>query len=96
VTCLDPKEITRLTQYMTSFISDAASGYVILLEGLEYIYATTGFQSTLRLLHYLNDKVMTTGGILLLSPEPATFQPSEYAILQSEAGKTFGGHHAAS
>jgi hypothetical protein len=89
-TCIDPKEITRLTQYISSFISDAASGYIILLEGLEYVHSTTGFQGTLRFIQYLNDKVMTTGGILLISTDPAAFQKGDYAMLASEAAQTFG------
>ncbi len=82
--CIDPNELGRLTTAITWFIKDATDS-IILLEGIEYITSKTGFSTVLKLIQILNDRVMSSGGILLISLNPSAFKPEEMALLESES-----------
>jgi hypothetical protein len=86
--CLDPREFGALSAVMINFIGKA-NDFVILFEGLEYVYTTAGFESTMRLVQFLNDKVMNSNGILMVVLSPEVFKPNEIALLRSEAAEVF-------
>jgi hypothetical protein len=86
--CLDPGEFGPLSTAISSFTREAKD-YLILIEGVEYIVTKTGFPTVLKLVQYLNDRVMSTGGMLLLGMNPQAFNDSELALLKSEAAGVF-------
>jgi hypothetical protein len=86
--CIDPRELGILSRSVMGFIGNAKD-YVILIEGLEYLYSCNGFESVLRLIQFLNDRVMTTKGILMMGMSPAAFKENEVALLKSEAAQVF-------
>jgi hypothetical protein len=87
--CISPGDTGKLSTALVGFIG-AAKEFVILFEGIEYLHSNTGFQNTLRLCHFLNDKAMGHNGIIMLSVDPAAFSPTEMAMLASEAAEVFG------
>jgi len=86
--CADPGEFGHLSAAISSFTREAKN-YLILIEGVEYIVTMTGFPTVLKLVQYLNDRVMSTGGMLLLVMNPPAFRESEMALLKSEAAGVF-------
>ncbi|MEM2869949.1 MAG: DUF835 domain-containing protein [Thermoplasmata archaeon] len=86
--CVEPRDLGRLGRLIGTFM-ESAERYIILIEGLEYLSASVGFSSLLSLIHLLNDKVMSGGGILLLGFDPKAFKDSELALLKSEATQVF-------
>ena len=86
--CIDPGEFGPLSAAISSFTREAKD-YLILIEGIEYIVSKTGFPTVLKLVQYLNDRVMSTGGMLLLGMNPQAFKEGELALLKSEAAGVF-------
>jgi len=86
--CMDPGEFGPLSTAISNFTREAKD-YLILIEGVEYIMSKTGFQTVIKLVQYLNDRVMSTGGMLLLGMNPQAFRESELALLKSEAAGVF-------
>ncbi len=86
--CVNPQDIGRLGRLILAFI-ESAKDYIILIEGLEYLSSSVGFSSVLSLVHMLNDKVMSSKGILIFGFDPRVFKESELANLRSEATQVF-------
>ena len=86
--CIAPENSGRLSKALTDFMA-AAKNFIILLEGMEYISSKLGPKTTLTLVQFLNDKVMTARGILIIALDPAAFAPADIALLSSEAAKVF-------
>jgi hypothetical protein len=86
--CIDPAEFGPLSSAIGSFI-EKANDYLILIEGLEYITTKTGFSTVLKFVQYLNDRMMSTGGILMIGLSPSTFASRDLAMLMSEAAGVF-------
>jgi hypothetical protein len=82
--CISPADTGRLSKAFMDFLG-AAGDSIILFEGLEYISSNIGFKGTLNLLQYLNDKVMSSTGVLLVALDSGAFKPEELALLRSEA-----------
>ncbi len=57
---------------------------VILLDGIEYLAGTSGFDATLQFIRHLVDCVSETGCILLLPIKPETFDKKEMSLLERE------------
>ena len=83
-TCVGPAETARLSKAVIDFLG-AAHDSVILFEGLEYIVSNLGFKGGLNLLQFINDKVMSSKGVILVSVDPDAFRSDELALLRSEA-----------
>jgi len=81
--CIPPAEIGRLSRTIREFI-DSAQDYVILFEGMEYLVTNNGFHNCLTLVQHLNDRVMGSKGVLLLSLNPEAFDKKDVALLASE------------
>jgi archaellum biogenesis ATPase FlaH len=86
--CIDPHNLARIVASIMGFIG-AAKDYVILLAGLEYLSSNSNFKDTLSFVQFLNDKMMGSNGILLISVDPVAFQKSDVAMLRSEAAGVF-------
>ena len=86
--CIDPSEFGQLTSAVTLFIKKARE-CVMLIEGLEYITTKVGFPTVLKFIQYLNDRMMSTGGILMVGTTPQAFDEHSLALLKSEAAQVF-------
>jgi hypothetical protein len=86
--CMDPADFGQLSSAFSGFISNAKD-YIIFIEGIEYIVSKTGFSTVLKFVQYLNDRVMSTGGILMLWMDPHAFEARDLALLKSEAAEVF-------
>jgi len=82
--CIGPSDTGRLSKVFIDFLG-AVKDYIILFEGLEYITSNIGFKGTLNVLQFLNDKVMSSQGVLLVALDAGAFKPEEMALLRSEA-----------
>ncbi|MFQ5909704.1 MAG: DUF835 domain-containing protein [Thermoplasmata archaeon] len=57
---------------------------VVLLDGLEYIIAHNDFQSTLTLLHDLNERMAMKDSILILPLDPDALEGKEFALIKRD------------
>lgn len=86
--CIDPSEFGQLSSAVTIFIKKARE-CVMLIEGLEYLTTKVGFPTVLKFIQYLNDRMMSTGGILMVGTTPQAFGAHDLALLKSEAAQVF-------
>jgi hypothetical protein len=57
---------------------------VVLLDGLEYIISHNDFQSSLTLLHDLNERMAMEGSILILPLDPDALDEREFALIRRD------------
>jgi len=93
---LAPNEISRLVSLLTKFISpngnrsegnnkDTASlKRVIILDNIEYLIVQNNFQTILRILHIVRDKIMLCQAINLIPIDPLSIDIKELRLLEHE------------
>jgi PAS domain S-box-containing protein len=81
--CIKPSNIQKLASAITSFLDQTDKG-TVLFTGIEYLATQNGFRSLINLLYLLNDKVMMSDDILLLSVNPKAYLPQDLQLLTSE------------
>ena len=81
-----PGELPKLFSLAVNFIDGNDDG-VILFEGFEYLTTHNSFQSLMNFLQKLNENVVEKGFNLILSVNPAAFEPRELSNLESETSK---------
>ncbi|MEA3557732.1 MAG: DUF835 domain-containing protein [Candidatus Thermoplasmatota archaeon] len=81
--CIDAKDMTKITKEIYLFLRSVKNG-MIFLEGLEYLISQTDYQTVLRLLQYLNDKIMVSDDCILISLDPRTFTFQEISLIERE------------
>lgn len=59
-------DTTKFSSVVTSFLSKTENG-VVLIDGLEYLISQTDFEVVLKLIQFLNDKVMGTTNIIIIT-----------------------------
>lgn len=79
-------EPTALVDIATAIAEFAAEGgnAAVLLEGLEYLIAQDGFDSVMRFLQKVNEKIVLNDSYLLISANPAAMKEQEYRLLARE------------
>jgi PAS domain S-box-containing protein len=87
---MKPDNLTGLGATLGKFLSQTKGG-LILLDGVEYLMTRNGYEAVLKLIHFLNDKVMTSDCMVLCSIDPLTMEDRQYRILLTEM-KEFGQH----
>jgi PAS domain S-box-containing protein len=87
---MKPDNLTGLGATLGKFLSQTKDG-LILLDGVEYLMTRNGYEAVLKLIHFLNDKVMTSDCMVLCSIDPLTMEDRQYRILLTEM-KEFGQH----
>jgi archaellum biogenesis ATPase FlaH len=65
-----------------TFIDENARGCVILLDGVESIMNSIGFDKALLFVEHVNEYVIARRAIVLLTVDPECFKPSEFARLE--------------
>jgi hypothetical protein len=80
---MKPDNLTGLGATLGKFLSQTNGG-LILLDGVEYLMTRNGYEAVLKLIHFLNDKVMTSDCMVLCSIDPLTMEDRQYRILLTE------------
>ena len=80
---MKPDNLTGLGATLGKFLTQSNNG-IILLDGLEYIMTRNGYEAVLKLVHFLNDKVMTSDCMVICCIDPATMDDRQYHILLTE------------
>ena len=81
-----PAELPKLFSLAINFIDGNSDG-VILFEGFEYLTTHNSFQSLMNFLQKLNENIVGKGFNLILSVNPAAFEPKQLSNLESEMTK---------
>jgi PAS domain S-box-containing protein len=81
--CIKPDNLTGLGATVYKFLSEADDG-VVLLDGVEYLVARNSFESVLKFLHLLNDRVMVSHCSVLLCLDPLSLETRQFHLLKTE------------
>lgn len=81
-----PGELPKLFSLAVNFIDGHSDG-LILFEGFEYLATHNSFQSLMNFLQKLNENVVQKGFNLILSANPAAFEPKQFSHLETEMSK---------
>jgi len=80
---VEPTALVDIASAIAEFAADGGHA-AILLEGLEYMIAQNGFDSVMRFLQKVNEKIVLNDSYLLLSANPAALKEQEYKLLARE------------
>ncbi len=80
---MKPDNLTGLGATLGKFLTQSQNG-LILLDGIEYLMTRNGYEAVLKLIHFLNDKVMTSDCMVICCVDPATMDDRQYHILLTE------------
>jgi PAS domain S-box-containing protein len=80
---MKPDNLTGLGATLGKFLTQTKGG-LILLDGVEYLMTRNGYEAVLKLIHFLNDRVMTSDCMVLCSIDPLTMEDRQYRILLTE------------
>jgi PAS domain S-box-containing protein len=81
--CIKPDNLTGLGATIYKFLSEANDG-IVLLDGAEYLVARNSFDSVLKFLHLLNDRVMVSNSGVLLCLDPLSLETRQFHLLKTE------------
>ena len=81
--CIKPDNLTGLGATINKFIAEANDG-MVLLDGIEYLISRNGFESVLKFMHLLNDRVMSSRCRIVLCIDPLTLEQRQYHLLLTE------------
>ncbi|MEW5760495.1 MAG: DUF835 domain-containing protein [Candidatus Thermoplasmatota archaeon] len=79
-------DIPNLHLIITDFIERAGES-IVFLDGLEYLITNNNFQTVLKFLHLLNDKVMLHPTRVIIPFDSSTVDEKQYALLEKETKK---------
>jgi two-component system cell cycle response regulator len=77
-----PTAIGILARVIETFIDENPRGCVILLDGVESIMNSVGFDKALLFVEHVNEYVIARRAVILLTVDPECFKPSEFARLE--------------
>jgi PAS domain S-box-containing protein len=80
---MKPDNLTGLAATLGKFISETKNG-LVLLDGIEYLMTRNGYEAVLKLVHFLNDKVMTSDCMVLCCIDPLTMDERQFRIILTE------------
>ena len=83
VVCAAPTAISLVHMKIVDFLKRVPNG-VIALDGAEYLITNNTFDTFLRFVHSVHDRVMITLGVLLLALDPHAVQERELHLLAKE------------
>ena len=81
-----PGELPKLYSLALNFVDGHEDG-LILFEGLEYLTTHNSFQSLMNFLQKLNEYVIHKGFTMIVSVNPATYEPKQLSMLEGEMSK---------
>jgi hypothetical protein len=80
---ISPTNLPVLADAIQQFLSEQSNGAVF-LEGLEYLTTQNDFKGVLRFVQLMNEQVLLRKGILIISVNPATMDPREFSLIETE------------
>lgn len=80
---IKPNELEKLGYLIGDFL-DRSEKPIILLDGLEYLISYNGFNKVLKFIHATKDNVSMKRAILIVSANPQSYDPKEFAVLEKE------------
>ena len=84
--CIKPDNLSGLGATLSKFMAEANDG-LILLDGTEYLMMRNSFDSLLKFVHFLNDKLMQSNCRILFCMDTLTLDERQYHMLLSEMQK---------
>ncbi|HEY3422353.1 MAG TPA: DUF835 domain-containing protein, partial [Methanocellaceae archaeon] len=84
--CIKPDNLSGLGATLSKFMIEANDG-LILLDGTEYLMMRNSFDSLLKFVHFLNDKLMQSNCRIIFSMDTLTLDERQYHMLLSEMRK---------
>ncbi|KYK27541.1 MAG: DUF835 domain-containing protein [Theionarchaea archaeon] len=80
---IDPSDLEKLEFLIHDFIS-SHKGAVVLLDGVEYLILQNSFESALKFLQSLNDRIILNMAALIIPLDPASVEKKELSLLERE------------
>jgi PAS domain S-box-containing protein len=80
---IKPDNISGLAATIHKFMADAKDG-LILLDGMEYLMMRSSYETLLKFVHYLNDRVMQSNSRAIFCIDTQTIDERQLHILMSE------------
>jgi PAS domain S-box-containing protein len=80
---INPGNISSLTATIADFVARSEDG-AIMLDGMEYLMARNGFESMLKFVQYLNDKIMTSNSRAFFCIDTGTLDDKQKHLLLTE------------
>lgn len=81
--CIKPDNLSGLGSTISKFLAEAKDG-VVLLDGIEYLLSRNGFESVLKFIQYMNDKVMQSNSRIILCLDSLSLENKQFHQLASE------------
>ncbi|MCD1296159.1 hypothetical protein CUJ83_14240 [Methanocella sp. CWC-04] len=81
--CIKPDNLTGLTATLHKFLMEAEDG-IILLDGMEYLMTRNSYESLLKFIHFINDRVMQSRCRVFFCIDTLALDERQYHILRSE------------
>ena len=78
---IPPDQLNRLFQRISAFLSENPEG-IVMLEGIEYLLLYNEVKKVLATVERINDAVMSSRAVLVISVDPLTFDPRTLAYLR--------------
>lgn len=82
-TAIKPGNISSLTATITEFVAKTDNG-VVLLDGMEYLMVRNGFDSLLKFVQFLNDKIMMSNSKAFFCINAGTLDDRQLHLLLTE------------
>lgn len=80
---IDPSDLEKLEYLVQDFIS-THEGAVVLLDGVEYLILQNSFESVLKFLQSLNDRIILRRAALIIPLDPTSVEKKELSLLERE------------
>lgn len=84
VVCASPTAISLVHMRVVDFLKRIPNG-VVALDGAEYLITNNTFETFLRFVHSLHDRLMMTEGVLLVALDPQSVTPREFHLVARDA-----------
>jgi hypothetical protein len=81
--CVHPSDLAKLNMAINEMLK-SQENLVILLEGIEYLVTYNGFDSILRFVQFINDRIMVTNSRFMITLDPATLDTGSLHILERD------------
>lgn len=79
-----PKDLEKLSLAIDHFLKSKGEGSIIMLDCIEYLVTNNNFSIVLRFLQSLRDMVAINKAVLIITANPATFEPQQFNLIESE------------
>jgi archaellum biogenesis ATPase FlaH len=80
---IDPSDLEKLEYFVQEFVSENEKA-IVLLDGIEYIALQNTFESTLKFLQSLNDRIVLSRATLIIPLNPAVLDKKQLSLLERE------------